>query len=53
MQTLSRIAGLMITELRQVSDERGSVLQMLRCDAPEFTRFGECYFSEVLPGAIS
>lgn len=25
---------------------------MLRCDAPDFTRFGECYFSEVVPGAI-
>jgi dTDP-4-dehydrorhamnose 3,5-epimerase len=25
---------------------------MLRSDVPEFTRFGECYFSEVLPGAV-
>jgi dTDP-4-dehydrorhamnose 3,5-epimerase len=41
----------MITPLRQISDDRGSVLHMLRCDAPEFVRFGECYFSEVLPGA--
>ncbi len=46
------IDGVIITELRQISDERGSVLHMLRCDVPEFTRFGECYFSEVLPGAI-
>lgn len=42
----------MISPLKQFKDERGSVLQMLRCDAPEFTQFGECYFSEVLPGAI-
>lgn len=46
------VEGITITELRQISDERGAVLHMLRCDAPEFTRFGECYFSEILPGAI-
>jgi dTDP-4-dehydrorhamnose 3,5-epimerase len=45
------IDGVGITELRQIGDERGSVLHMLRCDAPDFVRFGECYFSEVLPGA--
>lgn len=46
------IDGVIVTELRQISDERGAVLHMLRCDAPEFVRFGECYFSEVWPGAI-
>lgn len=46
------IAGVMLTELRQIPDERGAVLHMLRSDAPEFTGFGECYFSEVLPGAV-
>lgn len=48
----SLIEGVTLTELRQIGDERGTVLHMLRCDAPEFTRFGECYFSEVRPGAI-
>lgn len=48
----SMIEGVKLTELRQIGDERGSVLHMLRCDAEGFTRFGECYFSEVLPGAI-
>ncbi len=46
------IEGLILTELRQIPDERGSVLHMLRCDSPEFVRFGECYFSEVLPGCV-
>lgn len=46
------IQGVTLTELRQIGDERGAVLHMMRCDAPEFTRFGECYFSEVLPGAV-
>ncbi len=52
VKSLPQIDGVIITELRQISDERGAVLHMLRCDAPEFVRFGECYFSEVLPGAI-
>ena len=30
----------------------GAVLHMMRCEAPDFTRFGDCYFSEVAPGAI-
>ena len=46
------IEGLAVTRLRQVRDDRGSVLHMLRCDAPEFTQFGECYFSEILPGGV-
>ncbi len=46
------IDGVSMSELRQISDDRGSVLHMLRCDALDFVSFGECYFSEVLPGAI-
>ena len=46
------IAGVVLTELCQIGDERGGVLHMLRSDEPDFTRFGECYFSEVLPGAV-
>ncbi len=46
------IEGVVVTQLKQFSDERGSVMHMLRCDAPDFTHFGECYFSEVLPGAV-
>ena len=46
------VEGVTLTELRQICDERGAVLHMLRSDAPDFVRFGECYFSEVLPGAV-
>ncbi len=46
------IDGVFITKLDQITDERGTLLHMLRCDAVEFTKFGECYFSEVLPSAI-
>jgi len=50
--TDNMIEGVIYTELRQIADERGAVLHMLRSDAPEFTHFGECYFSEVAPGAV-
>jgi dTDP-4-dehydrorhamnose 3,5-epimerase len=46
------IAGVEITTLRQITDQRGAVLHMLRADAPGFTAFGECYFSIVNPGVL-
>lgn len=46
------IEGLIITPLRQILDERGKVMHMLRSDAPHFQQFGEIYFSFVQPGAI-
>jgi dTDP-4-dehydrorhamnose 3,5-epimerase len=46
------IAGITVTTLRQIPDDRGAVLHMLRADAPDFTSFGECYFSVVNPGAV-
>ena len=52
IKNFSGIDGVIAAKLRQISDNRGSVLHMLRSDEPDFVRFGECYFSEVLPGAI-
>lgn len=46
------IEGVVITPLREIKDVRGSVLHMLRADSNDFSQFGECYFSEVMPGAI-
>ena len=46
------IDGVVITPLRQIFDERGKVMHMLRCDSPGFQRFGEIYFSCVEPRAI-
>jgi dTDP-4-dehydrorhamnose 3,5-epimerase len=46
------IDGVVITPLRQIFDERGKVMHMLRADAPIFTKFGEIYFSCTNPGAI-
>ncbi len=44
------IDGVIIHQLRQIKDERGKVMHMLRADSPLFTRFGEIYFSIVNPG---
>ncbi|MDB5293556.1 MAG: dTDP-4-dehydrorhamnose 3,5-epimerase-like enzyme [Phycisphaerales bacterium] len=46
------IDGVRITPLRQIADERGKIMHMLRSDAPHFLQFGEIYFSCVYPGAI-
>jgi dTDP-4-dehydrorhamnose 3,5-epimerase len=46
------IAGVEIVPLRQMPDERGKVMHMLRADAPHFRSFGEIYFSAVHPGAV-
>lgn len=46
------IDGVIVTPLRQVLDERGKVMHMLRADSPAFQQFGEIYFSCVYPGAI-
>ena len=46
------IDGVVITPLKQICDERGKVMHMLRCDAQVFKSFGEIYFSGVYPGAI-
>lgn len=46
------IDGVVVTPLRQIPDERGKVMHMLRVDSPVFIQFGEIYFSTVFPGAI-
>jgi dTDP-4-dehydrorhamnose 3,5-epimerase len=46
------IDGVAIRPLRQLLDERGKVMHMLRANDPHFQAFGEIYFSTVYPGAI-
>ncbi len=46
------IDGVKIKPLSKVPDERGTILHMLRNDDPEYTKFGEIYFSTVYPGVI-
>ncbi|HEY9850462.1 MAG TPA: dTDP-4-dehydrorhamnose 3,5-epimerase family protein [Leptolyngbyaceae cyanobacterium] len=46
------IDGVLIHPLKQISDERGKVMHMMRCDDPHFEKFGEIYFSVVYPNVI-
>jgi len=46
------IKGVLVVPLKQIPDERGKVMHMLRADASHFDKFGEIYFSVVYPGAI-
>lgn len=46
------IDGVKITPLKQISDDRGKVMHMLRSDSPHFNSFGEIYFSTVYPGVV-
>lgn len=46
------IDGVKIIPLKQIVDERGKVLHMMRDESEGFAGFGEIYFSSVYPGAI-
>lgn len=46
------IDGVILTPLRQIFDERGKVMHMLREDSPVFSGFGEIYFSCTHPGVV-
>ncbi len=46
------IEGVVLTPLKQIFDERGKVMHMLREDSPVFSRFGEIYFSCTHPGVV-
>ncbi len=46
------IEGVRVVPLRQIPDERGKVMHMLRATDPHFQGFGEIYFSTVYPGVV-
>ncbi|MBI2069762.1 MAG: dTDP-4-dehydrorhamnose 3,5-epimerase family protein [Elusimicrobia bacterium] len=46
------IEGVKVIALKQIPDERGKIMHMLRSDDPHFDKFGEIYFSTVYPGVI-
>jgi dTDP-4-dehydrorhamnose 3,5-epimerase len=46
------INGVKIIQLKQIVDERGKVMHMLKKTDEHFEDFGEIYFSVVNPGAI-
>ncbi len=46
------IHGVAIYPLKQIPDERGAVMHMLKATDPHFEQFGEIYFSKVYPGIV-
>ena len=46
------IEGIKITPLKQIEDERGKVMHMLRNDSKSFAKFGEIYFSTIHPNKV-
>lgn len=46
------IDGVVVTPLKQIFDERGKVMHMLRNDSSVFSSFGEIYFSCTHPGVV-
>ncbi len=48
----NNIEGIKITPLKIITDDRGSVMHMLRNDSKVFKEFGEIYFSTVAKDGI-
>jgi len=46
------IENIKITKLKQILDERGKIMHMMRTDSPIFKKFGEIYFSTVKPNSV-
>jgi len=46
------IDGVKIVPLRQIVDERGKIMHMLKSTDPHFIAFGEIYFSCAWPGTV-
>ncbi|UYP48044.1 hypothetical protein NEF87_004329 [Candidatus Lokiarchaeum ossiferum] len=46
------IDGVVIYPLKQICDDRGKIMHMLKCTDSHFEEFGEIYFSFINPGII-
>jgi dTDP-4-dehydrorhamnose 3,5-epimerase len=46
------IEGVKIIKKKQIFDERGKIMHMMRNDDPNFTKFGEIYFSYTHPNTV-
>jgi dTDP-4-dehydrorhamnose 3,5-epimerase len=46
------IHGVQVKQLRWVTDERGKLMEMLRCDDSFFQKFGQVYVTTCYPGVV-
>ena len=52
MKESEEIEGVIVHPLRQIIDNRGAILHMMRNDSELYEKFGEVYFSEIFPGIV-
>lgn len=46
------IDGVNVKQLKVIPDERGRLMEILRCDDPVFEKFGQLYMTTAYPGAV-
>jgi dTDP-4-dehydrorhamnose 3,5-epimerase len=46
------IEGVKIKKLKVIPDERGRLMEMLRCDDDFFSKFGQAYMTAAYPGVV-
>jgi dTDP-4-dehydrorhamnose 3,5-epimerase len=46
------IDGVTVRDLRSIPDERGQLMEILRADDPEFSKFGQVYVTTAYPGVV-
>ncbi len=49
---MNLIDGVKIKKLRVIPDERGRLMEMLRCDDDLFIKFGQAYITTAYPGVV-
>ena len=46
------IDGVKIKKLKIIPDDRGKLMEIMRCDDEVFEKFGQVYFTTALPGVV-
>lgn len=46
------IEGVMVKKLNKIADERGWLMEILRCDENIFKKFGQVYLTTAYPGVV-
>ena len=46
------IQGVIVKKLKVIPDERGRLMEILRCDDEAFSRFGQVYMTTAYPGVV-
>ena len=46
------VKGVSVRKLKMISDERGNLMEILRADDKEFSKFGQVYITTAYPGVV-